>query len=148
MRWLILLAIVLFTPEVTHARDTCKGDLCFQSKARTSCLKPQVWNVLRSVAARVGPLEVTSGCDGRHARRSHHYSGRAVDFRPMRASSRSAIAVLRSLPQVGGVGSYSKGLVHADIGELRHSWHGQRKGTRLAGTRRSMVTRVTLRQGM
>ena len=148
MRWLILLGVFLLTPATRQARDYCKGDLCFQSKARTSCLKPQVWSVLRTVAARVGPLEVTSGCDGRHALRSHHYSGRAVDFRPMRASARSAIAVLRTLPQVGGVGSYSNGLVHADIGELRHSWHGQRKGTRLAGTRRSMVTRVTLRQGM
>jgi hypothetical protein len=92
MRWLILLGVFLLTPATGQARDYCKGDLCFQSKARTSCLKPQVWSILRTVAARVGPLEVTSGCDGRHARRSHHYSGRAVDFRPMRAPARSAIA--------------------------------------------------------
>ena len=145
MRWLILLGVFLLTPATAQARDYCKGDLCFQSKARTSCLKPQVWSILRTVAARVGPLEVTSGCDGRHARRSHHYSGRAVDFRPMRASARSAIAVLRTLPQVGGVGSYSNGLVHADIGELRHSWHGQRSTTRYAEARRPRLTRVTAR---
>jgi uncharacterized protein YcbK (DUF882 family) len=145
MRWLILLGVFLLTPAAAQARDICKGDLCFQSKARTSCLKPQVWGILRTVAARVGPLEVTSGCDGRHARRSHHYSGRAVDFRPMRASSHSAIAVLRTLPQVGGVGSYSNGLVHADVGELRHSWHGQRSNNRRADARRPMLRRVTVR---
>ena len=145
MRWLVLLIAFLLTPMAAQARDACRGNLCFQSKARTSCLKPQVWSALRAVAARIGPLEVTSGCDGRHARRSHHYSGRAVDFRPMRASSRSAVAVLRTLPQVGGVGTYSNGLVHADIGPLRHSWHGQRRSLKSAKAPRVGITRVALR---
>jgi uncharacterized protein YcbK (DUF882 family) len=145
MRWLILLSAFLLMPVAVEARDACRGNLCFQSKARTACLKPQVWSALRAVSARIGPLEVTSGCDGRHARRSHHYSGRAVDFRPMRASSRSAVAVLRTLPQVGGVGTYSNGLVHADIGPLRHSWHGHRRGVKTARAYRVNVTRVAFR---
>ncbi len=145
MRWLVLLSALLLAPVAAQARDVCRGHLCFQSKARTSCLKPQMWSTLHAVAARVGPLEVTSACDGRHARRSHHYSGRAVDFRPLRASPRSAVAVLRTLPHVGGVGTYSNGLVHADIGPLRHSWHGQRRGVRTAKASRHGVTRVALR---
>jgi uncharacterized protein YcbK (DUF882 family) len=121
---IFFVCILFLLPTAASARDYCHGNLCFQNKARVSCLKPAVWGILHQVAARVGPIEVTSGCDGKHARRSHHYTGGAVDFRPMRASSRLAVAVLRTLPEVGGIGTYSNGLVHADIGQLKHAWHG------------------------
>lgn len=122
------LAIGLFIiPGSAFSRDYCEGNLCFQKKARVSCLRPEVWSILHKVAARVGRLEVTSGCDGRHAKRSYHYSGRAVDFRPMQASSRAAVAVLRTMPDVGGIGTYSNGLVHADVGARKFAWHGVRK---------------------
>lgn len=118
---------LLLLPVSAFARDYCEGQFCFQKKARVSCLKPGVWDVLRKVAAQVGRLEITSGCDGKHAPRSHHYTGNAVDFRPMQASPRAALAVLRSLPEVGGIGTYSNGLLHADIAARKFAWHGFRK---------------------
>ena len=121
----VLVTIALFVlPVQAFARDYCQGDLCFQNKARVSCLKPEVWSILHQITARIGRIEVTSGCDGRHARRSLHYTGQAVDFRPMASSTRAALAVLRSLPSVGGIGSYPNGLVHADVGERQFAWHG------------------------
>jgi hypothetical protein len=119
-----LAAGLFLLPASAFSRDYCQGDLCFQKKAKVSCLKPAVWGILHKVTAQVGPIEVTSGCDGKHARHSHHYTGSAVDFRPMRASSRAAIAVLRTLPEVGGIGTYSNGLVHADIAARKFAWHG------------------------
>lgn len=59
-------------PVTAMSRDYCEGSFCFQKKARTSCLKPEVWSILHKVAARVGRLEITSGCDGKHARNSYH----------------------------------------------------------------------------
>ena len=124
----VALAIGLsILPVSAFARDYCEGNLCFQKKARVSCLKPAVWGVLNKVAARVGRIEVTSGCDGKHAPRSHHYTGSAVDFRPMQASQRATLAVLRTLPEVGGIGTYSNGLLHADIAARKFAWHGFRK---------------------
>ena len=58
----------------------------------------------------------------------------------MQASSRAALAVLRSLPEVGGIGTYSNGLLHADIRTHRFAWHGFRKArTRCAKGRRSIA---------
>jgi hypothetical protein len=129
MPWLVLIA-ALFIAAPAEARDYCRGSLCFQKKARTACLKPEVWSILHQVTARFGKIEVTSGCDGRRSPRSLHHSGRAVDFRPMEASPRAVIAYVRSLPGVGGVGSYANGLVHADVGNLKMSWQGHGKSRR------------------
>jgi hypothetical protein len=139
LRFALALGLFLL-PATAFSRDYCEGSLCFQKKARVSCLKPGVWSILHKVAAQVGRIEVTSGCDGRHARRSYHYSGQAVDFRPMQASPRAALAVLRSMPEVGGIGTYSNGLLHADIRTYRIAWHHFRKArTRYAKGRRTLA---------
>ena len=139
LRYFLFLALILL-PGSAVARDYCEGLFCFQKKARVSCLRPEVWSVLSKVAARVGRLEVTSGCDGKHAKHSFHYSGRAVDFRPMQASARAVVAILRSLPEVGGIGTYSNGLLHADIRSYKIAWHHFRKTrTRYAKGRRSLA---------
>ena len=137
----LTLAIGLFLlPASAFSRDYCQANLCFQKKARVSCLKPAVWGILHKVAARVGRIEVTCGCGGKHARRAYHYSGQAVDFRPMQASPRTALAVLRSLPEVGGIGTYSNGLLHADVGARKFAWHGHgRARVRYAKARRSLA---------
>ena len=137
----VTLAIGLFLlPVSAFSRDYCEGSLCFQKKARVSCLKPAVWGILHKLTARVGRIEVTSACDGKHARRSYHYSGQAVDFRPMQASTRAALAVLRSLPEVGGIGTYSNGLLHADVRSYKVAWHHFRKTkTRYAKGRRTVA---------
>ena len=61
-----------------------------------------------------------------------HYSGRAVDFRPQGVSPSQAVAILRSMPEVGGSGTYPNGIVHADVGPLKHSWYGHGGHRRLA----------------
>jgi hypothetical protein len=160
VRYVLFLALILL-PGSAVARDYCDGNFCYQKKARVSCLRPEVWSVLHKVAARIGRLEITSACDGKHARHSFHYVGKAVDFRPMQASSRAAVAVLRNLPEVGGIGTYTTGFVHADVGERKAAWHHYRKPrvrvarvapvrvgrasrTRLAAARTSVGTTASL----
>ena len=142
MSRVVLAAIVAATfftaPRSAISADYCKGDLCFQKKARVNCWKPEVWDMLHKVAARVGPLEITSGCDGHHARGSYHYRGMAADFRPMKASASTVAAVLRSMPEVGGVGTYGNGLLHADIRAKKFAWHGFRR-SRFASARAETI---------
>jgi hypothetical protein len=137
----LTLAFGLFIlPVSAFSRDYCEGMFCYQKKARVSCLKPSAWDLMHKIAARIGRLEITSVCDGKHARRSYHYVGQAVDFRPMETSSRVALAVLRSMPEVGGIGTYSNGLIHVDTRGQRVSWFQFRKArTRFAGIRRPAV---------
>lgn len=142
LRTALVIGLVIL-PASAMSRDYCEGSFCFQKKARVSCLKPEVWSILNKVAARVGRLEITSGCDGKHAKNSYHYSGRAVDFRPMQASAGAALAVLRSMPEVGGIGSYGNGLLHADVRPTRIAWHGFRKArVSYAGYRRARYARA------
>jgi hypothetical protein len=79
-------------------------------------VKAPVWGILHRLAAHIGTLEITAGCNGRHARHSYHYRGMAVDFRPLHASQGSAMMALRRDPAVGGVIAEGRGLVHVDIG--------------------------------
>jgi hypothetical protein len=126
LRYVLLLSLVLL-PGSAVARDYCEGNFCYQKKARVSCFRPEIWGVMNKLAARIGRIEITSGCDGKHARHSFHYVGQAVDFRPMQASPRAAVAVLRTFAEVGGIGTYSNGLLHADVGARKFAWHGHRK---------------------
>src|SRR3712207_254115 len=127
----MLLLIVVFCffalPVSASAREFCEGNFCYQKQTRVNCLRPGVWDVLNTVAAHVGRLQITSACDGKHASRSFHYSGQAVDFRAMHASQEAVVAVLRTLREVGGIGTYSRNLVHADIGARKFAWHGQQR---------------------
>jgi hypothetical protein len=136
------LAIGLFLlPVSAFSRDYCQGSFCYQKKARVSCLKPGAWDMLHKIAARIGRLEITSVCDGKHVRNSYHYKGQAVDFRPMDTTVRAAVAVLRNMPEVGGIGTYSNGLLHADTRAYRVSWHHFRKArVRYAKVRRPVAS--------
>ena len=137
-----VLAIGLFIlPTSAFARDYCDGSFCYQKKARVSCLKPSTWDMMRKIAARAGRIEITSACDGKHARRSYHYVGQAVDFRPMQTSARVALGLLRGMAEVGGIGTYGNGLLHADTRSYRISWHHFRKArVRYARIRRPMAS--------
>lgn len=88
--------------------------------------------MIAGLTARIGPIQITSTCGGRHAHNSQHYRGNAIDFRPQRNSVGAALAALRSMPRVGGIGSYPGGLIHADVGAREASWYGHRGGSRLA----------------
>lgn len=97
----------------------------FQPQVRgMGCLQPKTRAMIAHITQRVGPIEITSTCGGRHAHNSQHYRGAAIDFRPKHASAATTLAALRSMPEVGGIGSYSGGLIHADVGARQASWHG------------------------
>lgn len=94
----------------------CTRDLCAQSKVRLDCVRPEMWAVAFRLVERVGRLAIIAGCDGRHAERSFHYTGRALDLQPLATSQAALAAAARSDPTVGGVimeGTH----VHVDVGD-------------------------------
>ena len=95
--------------------------------ATSGCLNSGLRSVVASLAASYGPVTVNSTCRSRRhnarvggARRSHHLTGNAVDFR-VRGNWRGAIAYLRSSGTVGGLNHYGGGRFHIDTG-ARRSW--------------------------
>jgi opacity protein-like surface antigen len=95
--------------------------------ASSGCLNSTLRSVVAQVAANYGSVTVNSTCRSRSrnarvggARKSHHLTGNAVDFR-VRGGGRGVYAFLRSLGGVGGVKHYGGGLYHVDTGP-RRSW--------------------------
>lgn len=96
--------------------------------ASSSCLNGTLVSVVGSVAANYGRVTVNSTCRSKSrnakvggAKRSHHLSGNAVDFRVHGANVRAVYAYLRSHGSLGGVKHYGGGLFHIDTGP-RRSW--------------------------
>ncbi|MCP8940748.1 hypothetical protein NK718_19655 [Alsobacter sp. SYSU M60028] len=109
----------------------CAGQVCFQPQVKgVSCLSDETRKMVEDIVARIGAIEITSTCGGRHARHSAHYRGKAVDFRPKATTPRQAAAALRGMSQVRGVGAYRNGLLHADTGDRVFAWGGAGSGRR------------------
>ena len=94
--------------------------------ASASCLTGTLQSVVASLAS-FGSVTVSSTCRSHShnrrvggARKSHHLTGSAVDFR-LRGNVRAAMAYLRSSGVVGGLKHYGGGLFHIDTGP-RRSW--------------------------
>jgi uncharacterized protein YcbK (DUF882 family) len=95
--------------------------------APASCLNGALKSVVAQVAANYGAVTVNSTCRDRKrnarvggARKSHHLTGNAVDFR-VRGNIKGAYAFLRSHGSVGGFKHYGGGLFHIDTGP-RRTW--------------------------
>ena len=95
--------------------------------ASSACLNGSLKSLVASVAANYGAVTVSSTCRSRGhnakvggAKKSHHLTGDAVDFR-VHGNWRSAAAYIRSYGGVGGFKHYGGGLFHADTGPSR-SW--------------------------
>lgn len=95
--------------------------------ASSSCLNGTLRSVVSQIAANYGSVTVNSTCRSRSrnrrvggARKSHHLTGNAVDFR-VRGNVRAVYAYLRSHSGVGGLKHYGGGLFHIDTGP-RRSW--------------------------
>ena len=143
MRRLSLLAFVCGLLPVSALADVAPEKISFQPQVKgLGCLKPETKAMIAELVAKIGPIQITSTCGGRHARHSQHYSGKAIDFRPMATSPRKAAAAARSLASVGGVGSYSNGLIHADVGAREASWYGQKRSRYASVGARSHYTRL------
>lgn len=77
---------------------------------------PELRQVLDEIEVQYGRVKVTSVCRGRHAKRSYHYRGRAVDFRVARNIGAVARYVRANVP---GSHHYGGGLFHIDTGPRR-----------------------------
>ena len=95
--------------------------------ASAGCLNGTLKSIVYQVAAKFGPVTVSSTCRSKKrnarvggARRSQHLSGNAVDFR-VHANHRAAYAYLKNLGSVGGYKHYGGGLFHIDVGP-RRTW--------------------------
>ncbi|RYD65223.1 MAG: DUF882 domain-containing protein [Verrucomicrobiaceae bacterium] len=121
MRKLLLVAAFALTASSAQAQ------VSFQPQVRGfSCLRPATRAMISHLTSRIGPIEITSTCGGRHAHNSQHYRGLAIDFRPLAVAPSRAVAALHGMPEIGGVGAYANGLVHADVGARQVSWFGGR----------------------
>lgn len=131
MRSIAAAVILTVTMPVLARADSSIKQVSFQPQVKgLGCLKPATVAMIKELTDKIGPIQITSTCGGRHARRSHHYSGKAIDFRPLATSARKAVAVAKSLESTGGVGSYPNGIVHVDVGDLEISWYGHKRGNR------------------
>lgn len=128
MRQFVLAAFVAACAPAIARANIPNEKLFFQPQVKgVTCLKPETLAMISKLVDKIGPIQITSTCGGRHARRSQHYGGKAVDFRPLAVSARSAVAAAKTLESAGGVGSYPNGIVHVDIGEREHSWFGHKR---------------------
>ena len=128
-----IVAAVIFTacvPVLAQAEPVIQ-QVSFQPQVKSlRCLKPEAVAMVRELVEKIGAIEITSTCGGRHARHSQHYSGKAIDFRPLATTPRKAAAIAKTLDNVGGVGSYSNGLVHVDVGDRQLAWYGIKRASR------------------
>lgn len=131
MRQLVSAVIIAAClPVVAHANVPLE-QISFQPQVKgLGCLKPEAVAMIKELIAKIGPIQITSTCGGRHARHSQHYRGNAIDFRPLATSTRKAVAAAKALQSTGGVGSYPNGVVHADVGEREASWYGHKRANR------------------
>jgi len=108
-----------------RARPSLSGGVSWV--ASSGCLNSTLRGVIHQVASSYGRVTVSSTCRShRHnrrvggARRSHHLTGDAADFR-VHGNWRAAMAYLRSSAPIGGFKHYGGGLFHIDTGP-RRSW--------------------------
>src|SRR5262245_29794095 len=94
--------------------------------ASLNCLNAALAYLVEQVGS-MTPVTVNSTCRSRRhnarvggARRSHHLTGNAVDFR-VRGNVRAVFAFLRNSGSIGGFKHYGGGLFHIDLGPKR-SW--------------------------
>lgn len=95
--------------------------------ASSGCLNASLKSVVYQIAAKFGPVTVSSTCRSKKrnarvggAKRSKHLHGNAVDFR-VHSNHRAAYAYLKSHGSVGGYKHYGGGLFHIDTGP-RRTW--------------------------
>ncbi|MEP3233678.1 MAG: D-Ala-D-Ala carboxypeptidase family metallohydrolase [Hyphomicrobiales bacterium] len=101
------------------------------NRVNTSCFPTRLRNVLNKVRARYGTTAIVSSGfrSKRHnrrvggARRSMHVQCKAADIRVPGVNKYKLARFLKTIPSVGGVGTYGcNGSVHVDVGPKRQ-WH-------------------------
>jgi len=92
----------------------------------TACLKPELLGILRQIETHYGQkVVVTSGYRSRGREGSLHRTCRAADIIIPGVSSQALAAYARTIPAVGGVGTYChQSMIHVDIGTPRDWKYG------------------------
>ena len=115
-----------FVPGPTAPAPSLSGGGNVRWVASASCLNGTLAGIISSLAS-FGAITVSSTCRSHShnrrvggARKSHHLTGNAVDFR-LSGNVRGAMAYLSSSGSVGGIKHYGGGLFHIDTGP-RRSW--------------------------
>lgn len=122
------------TTKEKKSQKTLKRYVAYRAahnRVNTSCFPSRLRNVLNKVRARYGAAAiVSSGYRSRNhnrrvggARRSMHMQCKAADIRVPGVNKYQLARYLKSIPSVGGVGTYGcNGSVHVDVGPKRQ-WH-------------------------
>ena len=98
VRLILAASFVIVTPALARDIDRT-GSISLQPQVKgLGCLRSETRAMVRSLVSRIGPIQITSTCGGRHASRSQHYRGKAIDFRPIAPARHegSSCKVLRS----------------------------------------------------
>jgi Peptidase M15 len=92
----------------------------------TACLQPELISILRTIEGHYGrKVVVTSGYRNRGREGSLHRTCQAADIIVPGVDSHSLAAYARSIPAVGGVGTYCHAsMIHVDIGTPRDWKYG------------------------
>lgn len=117
-----LLAACQHSAVGTYARDPYVKQV---ASVKTDCFPGELIAVLSKIESHYGkPVVVTSG-HRPHARRkgSQHIHCKAADIRVPGVKKSDLARFAKTIPGVGGVGTYcGKGIVHVDVGRKR-TWH-------------------------
>jgi hypothetical protein len=92
----------------------------------TACLKPELLEILRTIENHYGrKVVITSGYRSRGREGSLHRTCRAADIIVPGISSQALATYARTIPSVGGVGTYChESMIHVDIGTPRDWKYG------------------------
>jgi len=92
----------------------------------TACLKTELLDILRQIETHYGQkVVITSGYRSRGREGSLHRTCRAADIIIPGVSSQALAAYARTIPAVGGVGTYChQSMIHVDIGTPRDCKYG------------------------
>lgn len=85
-----------------------------------SCMPAKLLRILGHIRQQTGVKPVlTSGLRKGGRKRSQHRHCNAADIRVPGVSDRRVVAVARTAPGIGGIGTYCNGIIHVDIGPRR-----------------------------
>ncbi len=139
-------SMVAYAANPGAGKSVLKGKHGFKvahSRVQLGCLKPELVTLLKKVERHYGKkIVVTSGYRSksynrrvRGARNSQHMYCKAADIRVPGVSKAALARYARTLPGIGGVGTYCRSsFVHLDVGK-RRNWHwgcGKKKRRRVA----------------
>jgi uncharacterized protein YcbK (DUF882 family) len=117
----VVVAMMVTTTSHAKSKNIFENYVLQTRSVNVRCLTKEMKGIIRRLTSKIGPIQITSGY--RKSNRSQHGRCNAIDFRPLRVSLRTAIKVARSMPEVGGIGTYGgKSIIHIDARKGRMTW--------------------------